>query len=78
MVRVHSPPPIFNSKRALGKSLKNETEAKEIQRVLESTNWDRKLAAIELNISYKALSYKIKQYRISPRGWKLGVGRSSM
>jgi len=32
---------------------------------------------MELNISYKALSYKIKQYRISPRSRKLWVGRFS-
>jgi DNA-binding NtrC family response regulator len=53
--------------KALVRSLKDEAEAKEILRVLEDTNWDRKLAAGALNISYKALSYKIKQYRISPR-----------
>lgn len=53
--------------KALLRSLKDEAEAKEILRVLEDTNWDRKLAAGALNISYKALSYKIKQYRISPR-----------
>src|SRR5262249_49714070 len=52
--------------KALVRGLKDEAEAKEIQRVLESTSWDRKLAAEELNISYKALSYKLKQYRISP------------
>jgi DNA-binding NtrC family response regulator len=53
--------------KALVRSLKDEAEAKEILRVLEDTNWDRKLAASALNISYKALSYKIKQYRISQR-----------
>jgi transcriptional regulator with PAS, ATPase and Fis domain len=52
--------------KALVRGLKDEAEAKEIQRVLQSTNWDRKLAAAELNISYKALSYKLKQYGISP------------
>jgi transcriptional regulator with PAS, ATPase and Fis domain len=53
--------------KALVRSLKDEAEAKEILRVLEDTNWDRKLAAGALNISYKALSYKIKQYHISRR-----------
>ena len=51
--------------KALVRNLKDEAEAKEILRVLGSTHWNRKLAAQELHISYKALSYKIKQYRLS-------------
>jgi transcriptional regulator with PAS, ATPase and Fis domain len=51
--------------KALVRNLKDEAEAREILRVLESTHWNRKLAAQELHISYKALSYKIKQYRLS-------------
>src|SRR5262249_30914562 len=63
--------------KALVRGMKDEAEAKEIQRVLESTDWDRKLAAAELNISYKALSYKLKQYGISPPSRrKLGLQRS--
>ena len=51
--------------KALVRNLKDEAEAREILRVLGSTHWNRKLAAQELHISYKALSYKIKQYRLS-------------
>jgi DNA-binding NtrC family response regulator len=51
--------------KALVRNLKDEAEAREILRVLEGTHWNRKLAAQELHISYKALSYKIKQYRLS-------------
>jgi transcriptional regulator with PAS, ATPase and Fis domain len=51
--------------KALVRTLKDEAEAREILRVLESTRWNRKLAAQELHISYKALSYKIRQYRLS-------------
>jgi len=51
--------------KALVRHLKDEAEAREILRVLESTRWNRKLAAQELHISYKALSYKIRQYRLS-------------
>jgi two-component system, NtrC family, response regulator AtoC len=51
--------------KALVRNMKDETEAREILRVLESTHWNRKLAAQELHISYKALSYKIRQYRLS-------------
>src|SRR5437867_301673 len=47
--------------KAMVRSLKDDAEAKEIQRALENTNWNRKRAAAHLNISYKALLYKIKQ-----------------
>jgi DNA-binding NtrC family response regulator len=51
--------------KALVRSLKTDAEAAEIQRVMELTNWNRKLAAAHLGISYKALLYKIRQYGIS-------------
>ncbi len=35
--------------------------------MLEETAWNRKRAAVKLNISYKALLYKIRQYDIRPR-----------
>jgi DNA-binding NtrC family response regulator len=38
-----------------------------IAQVLEETAWNRKRAALKLNISYKALLYKIRQYDIRPR-----------
>ncbi|HLK51987.1 MAG TPA: helix-turn-helix domain-containing protein, partial [Candidatus Angelobacter sp.] len=34
----------------------------------DHSNWNRKMAAAELNISYKALLYKIKQHGLSPAG----------
>ena len=46
--------------------MKDDAEAKEILRALEKANWNRKLAAAQLCISYKALLYKIKQYGVSP------------
>jgi two-component system, NtrC family, response regulator AtoC len=54
--------------KALVRSLKDDAEAKEIQRALEEANWNRKVAAAQLNISYKALLYKIKQHGLSPAG----------
>ncbi len=54
--------------KALVRSLKDDAEAKEIQRALEDSNWNRKVAAAQLNISYKALLYKIKQHGLSPAG----------
>jgi len=53
--------------KALVRGLKDDAEAKEILRALEGTNWNRKLAAAHLNISYKALLYKIKQHGIAPQ-----------
>jgi len=50
--------------KALVRTLKDDAEAKEIVRALEQANWNRKLAAAHLCISYKALLYKIKQYGI--------------
>jgi transcriptional regulator with PAS, ATPase and Fis domain len=37
-----------------------KAEADVIRKALESTNWNRKKAAVLLNISYKALLYKMK------------------
>lgn len=62
----HSPSNGRRSLKALVRSLKDDTEAREIQRVLENFNWNRRLAAEELNISYKALLYKIKQHGLCP------------
>ena len=54
--------------KALVRSLKDDAEAREIQRALDDSNWNRKVAAMDLNISYKALLYKIKQHGLSPAG----------
>lgn len=52
--------------KSLVRGLKDEAEMKAIEQALTSTNWNRKMAAARLNISYKALLYKIKQYQIVP------------
>jgi transcriptional regulator with PAS, ATPase and Fis domain len=52
--------------KAMMRSLKDDAEAREIQRALEDASWNRKVAAAQLNISYKALLYKIKQHGLSP------------
>src|SRR5262245_3241380 len=65
--------------KALVRSLKDDAEAKEIQRALDGTNWNRRLAAVQLNISYKALLYKIKQHGLtqaSTKGFHLGASRN--
>jgi len=50
--------------KSLVRSLKDKTELRAIQDALIATHWNRKLAAARLNISYKALLYKMKQYQI--------------
>jgi DNA-binding NtrC family response regulator len=52
--------------KKLVRSLKGEAEMEAISAALTRTNWSRKRAAVELNISYKALLYKIRQYGIVP------------
>jgi transcriptional regulator with GAF, ATPase, and Fis domain len=50
--------------KSLVRSVKDEAEMEAISRALDQTNWNRKQAARLLNISYKALLYKIRQYGI--------------
>jgi len=51
--------------KGLARSAKDEAEAEAIAKALEETNWNRKQAAVLLQISYKALLYKIRQYGIA-------------
>jgi len=48
------------------RNLKDGAESTAIAKTLEGTGWNRKAAASELQISYKALLYKIKQYNLLP------------
>jgi DNA-binding NtrC family response regulator len=51
--------------KSLARSAKDEAEAEAIAKALDETNWNRKQAAVLLQISYKALLYKIRQYGIA-------------
>jgi len=62
------PPPMFNPQAFVGKSLKDvskqasmEAESRVLSQVLEHTHWNRKRASELLDISYKALLYKIRE-----------------
>ena len=50
--------------KSIVRSVKDEAEIQAISSALEQTEWNRKEAALLLNISYKALLYKIRQYKI--------------
>jgi transcriptional regulator with PAS, ATPase and Fis domain len=52
--------------KSIVRSMKDEAEAEAITKALAQTGWNRKEAAKLLNISYKAVLYKIKQYNLSP------------
>jgi len=54
------------SLKNLIRNLKGGAESAAIARTLEGTGWNRKAAASDLQISYKALLYKIKEYNLVP------------
>src|SRR5438270_2219945 len=63
--------------KGLARSAKDEAEAEAISKALDETNWNRKQAAVLLQISYKALLYKIRQYGIAQtRTHRLSAGAS--
>ena len=57
---------IDRSLKHLVRNLKGGAEAAAIAQSLEGSGWNRKAAASDLQISYKALLYKIKQYNLIP------------
>jgi len=62
--------------KALVRSLKDEAEMEAIADALEKTNWRRKEAAQMLGISYKALLYKIRQFKLdAPRAARSAPGQ---
>lgn len=64
--------------KTLVRNLKDETEAREIRRVLEEEGWNRTAAASRLGISYKALLYKMKQYGLGRPGAPAGPGQRAV
>ena len=56
-----------SSLKLLVRNAKGETERGAIAQALEQTHWNRKAAARLLNVSYRALLYKIQEYHLAPR-----------
>jgi two-component system, NtrC family, response regulator AtoC len=52
--------------RSVVRDVKDRTEIEMIQNALDAFGWNRRRAAQYLNISYRALLYKIQQHRLSP------------
>jgi two-component system, NtrC family, response regulator AtoC len=64
--------------KALVRSLKDEAEMEAIADALEKTNWCRKDAARMLEISYKALLYKMRQFNLdSGRGARSAAAKAA-
>ena len=55
-----------SSLKLLVRNAKGEAERSAIAQALEQTRWNRKAAARLLNVSYRALLYKIQEYRLAP------------
>jgi len=52
--------------RSVVRDLKDRAEAQLIREALDTAGWNRRHAAQHLNISYRALLYKIQQHRLAP------------
>ncbi len=52
--------------KKLVRSAKDDVETQAIIQALEAADWNRKQAAAELGISYKALLYKVRQHGLTP------------
>jgi two-component system, NtrC family, response regulator AtoC len=55
-----------SSLKLLVRNAKGEAERSAIAQALEQTRWNRKAAARLLNVSYRALLYKIQEYHMAP------------
>ena len=55
-------PALPDGLKSVLRDAKTQTELKAIREALRATDWNRRLAAQWLNISYKALLYKMKHY----------------
>ncbi len=51
--------------KSMVRGLKDQAEMQAIRETLAETKWNRRIAAGRLNISYKALLYKIRQYNLA-------------
>ncbi len=65
------------SLKQLSREAAHELESKIILRTLQKTQWNRKQAARALNISYRALLYKIKEAGLPPKKRRKATNESS-
>src|SRR5204863_6243786 len=60
----YSVPAEFSSLKEVGELAADRAQREVVLRMLDETNWNRKLAARRLNICYKALLNKIKKWQM--------------
>jgi two-component system, NtrC family, response regulator AtoC len=77
-VRSEKKPSTGSGMRSIVRDLKERTEMQMIQDALEASRWNRRQAAQFLNISYRALLYKIQQHRLTPRTARNASERSEV
>ncbi|SDF46233.1 sigma-54 interaction domain-containing protein [Terriglobus roseus] len=63
-----------NEMRSIVRNFRDQTESRLIQQALEEARWNRRQAAVALRISYRALLYKIDQYRLKDTRISVRVG----
>jgi transcriptional regulator with PAS, ATPase and Fis domain len=63
-VAINRHPAAVGMKGAVNE-VKNETEIRMLQDALSASGWNRRKAAVNLNISYRTLLYKIQQHRLT-------------
>ncbi len=74
--RLEVVPSPCSGMRSVVRDLKDRAEVKMIQEALDASGWNRRSAAQNLNISYRALLYKIQQHRLAPGKAARGVDES--
>ena len=62
LILVHSTGQSGESMRSIVRNFKDQTESRLILETLDQVGWNRRHAAVQLRISYRALLYKIQQY----------------
>jgi DNA-binding NtrC family response regulator len=62
------------SLRSLVQNVKREAEKNAISAALERTGWNRKAASRLLKVSYRAMLYKIDEYKLTPSNSLLFLG----
>lgn len=59
--------------RSVVRDIRDRTETRMIEEALHACGWNRRDAARSLNISYRALLYKIQQYGLNPKSQRMIV-----
>jgi two-component system, NtrC family, response regulator AtoC len=63
--------------RLIVRTQRDRTESRLIQQALEESGWNRRHAAVDLNISYRSLLYKIQQYGLTQNRHHMTQARSA-